>query len=188
MTNLRQRLPRVRYFFDNEFFEDGRTIELISIGIVCADGREYYACSNEFHPNGGRQWLRYLAWSEETGDRWLLDNVFPQLPLPTSPLWKDRDRIREDILAFVAGTTPEWWAYFADYDWIVLCQLFGRMIDLPRGWPKLCFDLKQEQVRTRVELPKQTVGEHNALCDARWLRDACDMVFSREVGRDLSVL
>jgi hypothetical protein len=28
----------VRYFYDTEFLEDGKTIELISIGIVCEDG------------------------------------------------------------------------------------------------------------------------------------------------------
>jgi hypothetical protein len=39
-----------KYFFDTEFDEDGKTIELISIGIKCADGREYYAVSREFEP------------------------------------------------------------------------------------------------------------------------------------------
>ncbi|MCW2560140.1 MAG: hypothetical protein JWP55_4104 [Mycobacterium sp.] len=28
------------YCYDTEFLNDGRTIELISIGIVCEDGRE----------------------------------------------------------------------------------------------------------------------------------------------------
>lgn len=32
----------MKYFFDIEFLEDGRTIELISIGIVAEDGSEYY--------------------------------------------------------------------------------------------------------------------------------------------------
>ncbi len=31
-----------RYFYDCEFLENGNTIELISIGIVADDGREYY--------------------------------------------------------------------------------------------------------------------------------------------------
>lgn len=37
----------MKYFFDTEFIEDGRTIDLVSIGIVCEDGREYYAVSAE---------------------------------------------------------------------------------------------------------------------------------------------
>ena len=36
---------RTRYFIDTEFMEDGHTIELISIGICCEDGREFYAVS-----------------------------------------------------------------------------------------------------------------------------------------------
>lgn len=33
----------MKYFFDTEFIEDGKTIELLSIGIVSEDGREFYA-------------------------------------------------------------------------------------------------------------------------------------------------
>lgn len=35
------------YCYDTEFLEDGSTIELISIGIVCEDGREYYAVNSD---------------------------------------------------------------------------------------------------------------------------------------------
>jgi hypothetical protein len=38
----------VKYFYDCEFLEDGKTIDFISIGIVAEDGREFYAVSNEF--------------------------------------------------------------------------------------------------------------------------------------------
>ena len=40
----------MRFFYDTEFIEDGETIELISIGIVGDDGREYYAVSTDFDP------------------------------------------------------------------------------------------------------------------------------------------
>ena len=33
----------MRVYYDTEFLEDGKTIELLSIGIVRADGQEYYA-------------------------------------------------------------------------------------------------------------------------------------------------
>ena len=36
----------MRYFYDTEFLEDGETIDLISIGIVAEDGREYYAVTD----------------------------------------------------------------------------------------------------------------------------------------------
>lgn len=38
---------------------------------------------------------------------------------------------------------PEFYAYYADYDWVLFCSLFGRMIDLPPEFPQYCRDLKQ---------------------------------------------
>lgn len=38
---------------------------------------------------------------------------------------------------------PEFYGYYSDYDWVVLCWLFGRMINLPKGFPMYCIDLKQ---------------------------------------------
>ena len=43
-----------RYFYDCEFIEDGRTIDLVSIGVVDEHGREFYAVSTEFDPTAGR--------------------------------------------------------------------------------------------------------------------------------------
>src|SRR5258707_324656 len=64
--------------------------------------------------------------------------------------------------------------YFADYDWVVLCQLYGRMIDLPKGWPMYCRDLKQlieMQGFQLVESDKQApLSAHNALNDAQWCK------------------
>jgi len=76
------------------------------------------------------------------------------------------------------GEQPEFYAYYADYDWVLFCSLFGRMIDLPKGFPMYCKDLKQEfdhdydvsireRMKEREDYPKQK-NEHNALDDARW--------------------
>ena len=48
----------MRYFYDTEFIEDGSTIELVSIGIVAEDGREYYAVSTEFDASNANEWVR----------------------------------------------------------------------------------------------------------------------------------
>ena len=47
-----------KYFYDTEFIEDGKTIDLISIGIVCEDGREYYAQSVEFDESKASEWVK----------------------------------------------------------------------------------------------------------------------------------
>jgi hypothetical protein len=142
-----------RYFIDTEFIEDGKTIDLISIGIVADDGREFYLENTEID----------LAQAND----WVKANVLPHLRGPHG----SRSYIAKQIIGFV-GQSPEFWGYYADYDWVVLCQLYGRMIDLPESWPMFCMDIKQLAVSLgNPTLPKQESTEHHALADARWNRD-----------------
>lgn len=151
----------MKYFFDTEFYEDGKTIDLISIGIVCEDGRELYRVSTE---------ARY-----DLVNDWVRANVVHKLPKLDDPAWQNRKQIASDIFDFVvrsidlAKDKPIFWAYYADYDWIALCQLFGTMMDLPKGFPMYCMDLKQLSVmKGSPTHPKQDGDEHHALADARW--------------------
>lgn len=165
----------MRYFYDTEFIEDGVTIDLISIGIVADDGREYYAVSNEF------------SVGKLHANKWLVDNVWPTLPrrehsagmrcrcihghLDTDhPDVRSRAQIARTVRDFVlaADSKPELWAWYGAYDHVALCQLWGRMIDLPECIPMYTRDLKQEADRLgNPVLPDQPAGEHNALADAR---------------------
>ncbi|KKN70488.1 hypothetical protein LCGC14_0430660 [marine sediment metagenome] len=160
----------MRYFLDTEFIEvpgDGHndpTIDLISIGVVAEDGREYYAISSDFDDE----------WIHENGDGWVVDNVLSKLPDRSDPAWRSRAQIKADLLNFI-GPKPEFWGYYPAYDWVVFCWLFGRMIDLPKGWPKYCRDLKQmADMCGGIKFPKQKDGEHCALDDARWNKDMYD--------------
>jgi hypothetical protein len=40
----------VKYFIDTEYFDREQVIDLISLGVVAEDGREFYAISTEFEP------------------------------------------------------------------------------------------------------------------------------------------
>ena len=115
--------PVARYFYDCEFIEDGRTIELISIGVIAEDGREFYAVSTEFDPDRANAWVRrhVLASCRRP----------PTRPGGTAPA------IRDELYAFLAapGLPIELWAWYAAYDHVVLAQLWGTMPDLPRGRP-----------------------------------------------------
>ena len=152
----------MRWFLDTEFNEDGETIELISIALVSEKLEMYYAVSADFNESHIRR-----------TNPWVAQNVLPQLEgeerIP-------RAQIRDDIKDLVLfRDKPEFWGYFADYDWVVFCQLFGKMIDLPRGMPMYCNDLKQlmrERGIRKEDLPSQDGQEHNALADARWVRKA----------------
>lgn len=150
----------MKIWFDTEFIEDGRTIDLISIGAIREDGECYYAESLDCDLSRASSWVK--------------ENVLVHL----NGFAVSRARIAADLIEF-AGAKPEFWAYFADYDWVVLCQLYGTMMDLPANWPMWCRDLMQmrEQVG-RPELPSQISTEHHALNDAKWTKTAWEFLHS----------
>lgn len=167
----------MRYFYDTEFLEDGKTIELISLGMVAEDGREFYGVNSD------------APWGRVTSHPWLRENVLPSLPkrdhgglncrcisgwhLDTdSPDVRSRGQIARGVLDLIGNDPfPQFWAYYGAYDHVVLCQLWGRMIDLPRGMPMWTHDLMQECERHgSPRMPEQPDGAHNALADARWVK------------------
>lgn len=156
----------MRIWFDTEFIEDGKTIDLISIGMVREDGQFFYAINNEC--------------AFERASPWVVENVINHLPPTDHESWMSRGAIRNHILAFATPygeKTPEFWAYYCSYDWVVLCQLFGTMMDLPEGWPKFCRDIKQLAVmRGDPELPSKPELEHHALADAMWTKSAWEFL------------
>lgn len=259
----------MEYFIDTEFLEGTQdknflginygktksTIDLISIGIVSSDGREYYAISKDF--NLKEAWNRYeLLDDNSVGVRigclpnkkkvyWIRENVLKPIFeewVKEDSHWTNKDctlgnwkftyknfkyflqkegktnkQIAFEILNFVhghddigdwLGTTdeyyntlknsepkepPQFYAYFADYDWVAFCWIFGKMIDLPKEFPMYCIDLNQTlqykcdndlfdankhgytsfsstSIKKHPDYPKQT-NEHNALADAKWNKE-----------------
>lgn len=183
-----------RFFYDSEFLDTGTTIELISIGIVAEDGREYYGVNSE------------MPEKEISNNRWLCENVVPHLPLSgrdkvvhrhdsgsyywsldmkstlVKPKWVIANEVREFILTpqpypqsglvLPEDFPTELWAYYSAYDHVVLAQLWGRMIDPPKGIPMWTHDLMQLwETAGRPDKPKESEDQHNALADARWNRD-----------------
>ncbi|MGW0036080.1 polyadenylate-specific 3'-exoribonuclease AS [Gordonia sp. NPDC003376] len=146
----------MRFFYDSEFIEDGTTIELVSIGVVAEDGREFYAVSTDFDPTRAGEWVRA--------------NVLPKLPSPASKVWRTRRQIRDDLFEFLTaeGEEVELWAWVGAYDHVVLCQLWGPMTALPRQMPRFTRELKQHwEAAGRPALPAAPRDAHDALSDAR---------------------
>lgn len=222
----------MKYFLDQEFIErftkpflgkPRHCIDLISIGIVAEDGREYSAISDEYDPHKASEWV--------------IDNVIKPLYSKTVPgnqrehytIWdfhrhfgKSNKVIAGEIYEFVNPqlaairehksdyseipsfrvlhdqvymppvgwvSRPKFYGYFADYDWVLFCSLFGKMIDLPGGFPMYCRDVKQmldekvekwwllkgcstfdqalAEFKSYADFPKNT-AEHDAIADARW--------------------
>lgn len=209
----------MKFYIDTKFIEGPQTqrflgiptgktkptIDLISIGIVREDGKEYYAVSKDFNlKEAFYRWDRKIEGSPKSigdspylKDYWIRDNVlrpladnlvskyaeevyhlgdyfinFYALDLDPEVFYdrlkslinyygKSNKQIAQEVLSFVSGVSieqargsskaalestndkPEFYGYYADYDWVVFCWLFGYMIDLPKGFPMYCKDLKQ---------------------------------------------
>lgn len=149
----------MKYWIDTEFIEDGETILLLSIGIVAEDDRELYLQTERgafYHKNPAC-----------CPHAWVKQNVIPYLDDSSV----SHSEMRQQILEFCNPDRygkPEFWGYYADYDWVVFCWIFGSMINLPKGFPMYCNDIKQECDRLgNPQLPKQEGNEHHALADAR---------------------
>jgi hypothetical protein len=191
----------MKYFFDTEFIEDGEIIDLISIGIVAEDGRELYYISNEFNPCRASQWVIDNVLSKlpaapsgsnifaiidfpnllNKGKLWcpqrinLSDPSISPKQKSDALLWQDKKYIANKIKDFIGDDKPEFWAAWSSYDWVVFCQLFGTMMDLPEGYPYYCNDTIQwlnNLKLPREYLPPSPSEEHNALADAKWVRDS----------------
>ena len=159
----------MKYYIDTEFIEYPHTIDLISIGIKCEDGRTFYAESNEFNISKANAWvkenvIKYLQFYNKR------DNLFVHKNFQGEgfELFTNRNEITYYIKKFIGNDIPEFWGYYADYDWVVFCWLFGSMIDLPEGWPMYCKDLKQLLDDSGKEKISDSISEHNALADAIW--------------------
>lgn len=259
----------MKYFLDTEFIEGTQkkffgetkpTIDLISIGLVDENGREYYAISKDF--NLKEAWNRFDLLEANTSKNhsmndikvyWIRENIlrpiykelhlkenlqshqalfraniyieekkynftFKEIKRLINKYGETKVDIANGICAFIYGDDcggsgmsaiematryeisdkalePEFYAYYSAYDWVAFCWIFGKMIQLPKGFPMYCNDLKQmmdeklkktylpargfdpncnsslesklKEIKRYKEYPKQE-NEHNALDDAKW--------------------
>src|SRR5271167_2988029 len=85
----------MKYWLDTEFIERRYVLDLISVGLVAEDGREFYAESSE------------VDWTKAS--EWTLQNVRPQLDGPGMP----RNDIGYAVRRFVdEDEHPVFWGYF----------------------------------------------------------------------------
>ena len=160
----------MRVYYDAEFLEDGKTIELVSIGMVREDGREYYAVNAE------------MDFERVLEHEWLVENVVKHLPTTDGihlnrnhPDVKLLEVIRSEVADFFldacidAGEKDiELWSWYAAYDHVALCQLWGPMISKPSCVPHYTNDIRQEFQRFGNPQHNIVSGNHNALVDAHY--------------------
>jgi hypothetical protein len=197
----------MKYFLDFEFIEGfhkplfGKRrhfIDLISIGIASEDNRGFYYVSKEYNYKDADQWVKdnvilkaYThSCSGDCRNSLSSDNFHKHFGSSIK-------EIRDALLNWIGDDKDiSFYGYYSDYDWVLFCSMFGRMIDLPKGFPMYCIDLKQtldekaakltrslwgdtsattlserlDLIKTHPDYPKQK-KEHIALYDAIWNKE-----------------
>lgn len=186
----------MKYFVDTEFIDDGCTIDLISIGIACEDGRELYLQSVEFDPDKASPWVQEHVlnslivcprlsgnirglYAHEGGQCVFSEPFKGTIGAHTDCPWRTRAQMRNEINHFFNSEKIELWGWVTSYDHVALCQLFGTMMDVPSQFPHYIKDLQyalDERGISDDELPQQESGVHNALADARHIKKLWECV------------
>ena len=245
----------MKYFIHTEFHEYHKqpkvcgikvgkaipTVDLISIGIVSEDNREYYAISKDF--NIKDVWNSYRIERYDVVGHlnsvpkkvyWMRENVL--LPIhyelaskegatPSFEVWREvvteRDKgkygdrhlktlrklirkygktnneIAREIICFCnpdfynedmsftgrlfSSDTPEFYTYYGSFDWVAITQIFGRIIDVPPGFPWNAIELNQmldgkvESLKYDKDFPKEA-KEHHALQEAKFNKELYDYI------------
>lgn len=184
----------MRLFYDCEFVERGRDLplQIVSIGMIRDNGDELYRINPE-------------SLSNVCKHPWLSVNVGPYLPIKASPGildWDDEhpecqyvskslDGLIHDVLTFIQETPDvELWAYYGDFDHVVLAQLFGSMNEQPAGVPHRTNDVQQlvEMSSRTFSLPPQAWKIHHAMDEARWARDAYNAIMGEDPRQAISAI
>lgn len=169
----------MKYFLDFEFIEDGYTIDPISLGMVREDGKSLYVQFAQCKFKNANDWVWRNVYPYLTHfDFSLADRSCKKLEYKTYCIkpdcrWYSNSEIRERVLEFCNPEKdkqiPEFWGYYADYDWVAFCQIFGRMMNLPKGYPMYCNDLVQlANTKGNPKFDVENKNEHHALADAIW--------------------
>lgn len=202
-----------------------KAVELISIGIVSETGARYYAVSKDFNVRKAwdNQWLRvnvlmpilygfhkaydtkthidngwtdYGTWYLECKNLMTLQSaimLINRYGLTREQIAKDIENICQPLSD---TDNAEFYGYFSSYDWVVFCQLWGRMLKLPEHFNQYPIDLRvmgqlvadrefayEPLPRKRFKLLKIEADDkivrddrHVAIGDALWNKDFDDFI------------
>ena len=167
----------MKYWYDWEFEEHGKTIIPISLGMVSEDNRELYLINKEYMMSYAYQEGYHWRGEPSMLTDWLCKNVIDKIPQNDVDTYgvnyddwgpivlnfisdKNRYLNREDI---------ELWGHFVSYDHVALAQIFGPMVNLPKPIPMWSHD--DMQIRNGQHSPLRDPAiypEHHALHDAKF--------------------
>lgn len=159
----------MKIFFDTEFTGLHQNTNLISIGIVAEDGREFYAEISDYNNRYISVWVKENVINNLTGK-----NVIKQAEL--------KDKLTRWLEQY---DEVEVWSDCLAYDWVLFCQIWGGAGFVPRNVSYIPFDICTMMKLNGVDPDinrEEYVGKekfrkarkHNAMHDARVIKACYD--------------
>ena len=190
----------MRIFFDTEFTGLHRHTTLISIGLVAENGQEFYA--------------EFTDYDEGQVDDWLKENVINKLHLTlhenvelTIGAMDFNIKGNKRLVTMYLdqwlrnfGQPLEMWSDVLAWDWVLFCQLWGRVVGLPECVYYIPFDIatlfkvkgidpdKNRETFALIDdtnikkFDEDWIGEkqHNAIWDAKVIKACYEKVMTSD--------
>lgn len=183
-----------KIFFDTEFTGLKKNTDLISIGLISDDGKEFYAEFTDFDK------------SKIDDENWITTNVLNNTIAfgsvdPTDVVLDEttyhkgtKSEIAKDLLSwFNQFDSIEMISDVCHYDYVLFIDIFGSAFDLPEKIPACCHDINQDIANyymitdadafdiSREEILRQngiySFGDkHNSLYDARVIKSIYEII------------
>ena len=176
---------QLNYYYDCEFIEGFKhnrffgkkipkwlstpkhSISLISISVVCEDGRTYSAISNEYRYQDASDWVKqnvihplYIDTVQGYARQHIYsDNFHKHYGKSNCEIAKELVNFFKPILFYETNeilikprNKPILYGYYSAYDHVLLSSLFGEMVSLPDFMPMYTVDLQQMLVERSVDI------------------------------------
>lgn len=172
-------------YFDTEFESLQKDTNLISIGLVSEDGKEFYAEFKGINPKKQSTWIQenVLQHTVEYGDTQVLDIVSDENNYYVGT--------KEDIKYLL----QDWLAQFDNiqlisdvchYDMVLFIDIFGTAFDIPDNMCPCCYDINMDIAKengisledafdinreTLIDTTRLPSTKHNSMYDARVIKE-----------------
>lgn len=168
----------MKIWYDAEFEENGVSIIPISLGMVSEDGRELYLVNKEYIESYMLKESYEWRGQQSVVFDWLCDNVIEPIVRDWPELTAYEDwgpeiwNFISDNGKYLERDQIELWGWYAAYDHVMLAQIWGPMIQLPKPIPMFTKEIENDRRgRERLLRDHHKYPEHNALADAKYQRD-----------------
>ena len=182
-------------FLDTEFTGLQKDTQLISIGLVSEDGKEFYAEIGGINTNVQDEWIKenVLANTAMYGEVDITNIVLEETDYHKG----NKEDIKQELVAWLNQFDDvEIVSDVCHYDFVLFIDIFGSAFDLPENVCAACHDINQDigsyysiSNRSAFDFSREDILEehgitikgdkHNSLYDARVIRALYEVLHSK---------